>query len=130
MREVAEAVPLRAGLGVHMVEVIVSDPFCQGLDLVFKDFAAEGGLVGDIQGQVYGYNLAGADFFGCGSYAGGSEEVEAADLSVISVFHWRAYGFARSHLCPMSMQLLWERRQYLEALFWWGTWSNLGPMGS
>ena len=54
--EMAETVPLSAGLRVHGVEVIVCVVLCQRLDFVLEDFAAEGWLVGDIEGQTAGAN--------------------------------------------------------------------------
>lgn len=51
---------------------------------MLEDFATEGGLVGDVQGQVHGHDLAGADLFGCCGYASRGEEVEASDLLFVS----------------------------------------------
>lgn len=80
VREMPETVPLRSGLRVEMIQIVVGDAFGQGLDLVLESFAAECWLVGNVQGEVDGHDLAGSDFFrGCGDACWG-EQVQATDL--------------------------------------------------
>lgn len=48
MSEMPEAVPLRSGLRVHSVQIIVRVAFGKGLDLMFEDLTSKGRLVWNI----------------------------------------------------------------------------------
>lgn len=52
MCDVAETVPLSAGLGVHGVDVVVCSTFGDGCDFMFEGLATEGWLSGDVGGEV------------------------------------------------------------------------------
>jgi hypothetical protein len=52
VRDVAEAVPLCAALGVERVEVVVGEAGGQGFDRVVERLAAEAGDFGDVQGEA------------------------------------------------------------------------------
>lgn len=49
MSYVSEAIPLRAALRVHVVDIVVGEVLSQSFDLLLKDFAAESRLVGYIK---------------------------------------------------------------------------------
>lgn len=49
---VSESVPLGARLRVHGVQIVVGDGGVEGFDCVLEGFAAEGGLEGDVEGEV------------------------------------------------------------------------------
>lgn len=90
VRKVPEAVPLRAGLCVHVVEVIICDSVDQRLDLMLEDFATKSGLVGYVEGKVDRHNFTGPDFFCRGSYAGWCEKVQSADLFIVSMYYLKS----------------------------------------
>jgi hypothetical protein len=52
----AESVPLRSALRIHVVEVVVGDVLVEHLDFVLEDFAAEGGLLGAVEWEADGNN--------------------------------------------------------------------------
>jgi hypothetical protein len=47
--KVPEAVPLRARLGIHCVQVVICISFGKSLDLMFEDFATKRRLVWHIE---------------------------------------------------------------------------------
>ena len=79
---VSETIPLRAGLGVHDVDIIVSNGRVKGFDLVLEYLAAESWLQRNIQGEVKAGHLAGPDLGGGSLHTRGCEEVETADVVV------------------------------------------------
>jgi len=50
VREMAETVPLRPALGIHVVDIIVGDVLREHFDLVLEDLAVERWLLWHIQG--------------------------------------------------------------------------------
>lgn len=52
MGEMSKPVPLCAALGVHMIDIIICNPFVQSFDLVLERLAAECGYVGYIERQT------------------------------------------------------------------------------
>jgi len=65
VRDVPEAVPLRAALRVECVEVVVGEAGGEGFDRVLERLAAEAGDFGDVQGE------AGEGLVKCGLRRGG-----------------------------------------------------------
>lgn len=119
MRKVSEAIPLRPGLRVQMVEIVVCDAFEQSLDLMLEGLATEGWLVGDVERKIDGHDFAGANFFGCGGYAGRGKEVETPNLVFVSKSKLvLEIGTVRSRLSPKSRQLPLALLEYREARFW------------
>ena len=60
--EVAESVPLCAGLGVHVVCVVVADSVKDSEDLVFELLAVEGWLCWDVEWEIQAGHFSGLDF--------------------------------------------------------------------
>jgi hypothetical protein len=52
VREVSEAVPLRPGLRVERVQVVIGDVLMKRFDLVFETLASKGGLCRDIEREA------------------------------------------------------------------------------
>lgn len=67
-----------------MIYIIVCNSFSQGLDFVLENLTAESRLVGNVQGEIDGYNLARPDFLGGSSYSCWSEKVQSANLFIVS----------------------------------------------
>ena len=84
MCEMAESVPLRSALSVHVVNVIVGNIFGKDLDLMLEDFTVKGWLLRDIQWKVDRHDVASPDLLCCQSYAGGCEEIESSDVVIIA----------------------------------------------
>jgi len=80
--DVAEAVPLCAGLGVHVVDVVVGFSLVQRLDLMVEHLASERGLGGHVRWQVEGCALAGLDLAGGLFDSRWSQEVQASAIVV------------------------------------------------
>lgn len=77
---VPEPIPLRPGLGVAHVEIVVGHSGRQRLDLVLELVTSKRRGLGHVEREVERHDLAGLDLFrGC-CYAGGSEQVESSDL--------------------------------------------------
>ena len=51
---------------------------------------AKGRLVGNVQGEVDGYNLTRPDFLGSSSYSCWSQKVESANLFIVSKCYSRS----------------------------------------
>ena len=86
VREVPEAVPLRAGLRVHVVEVVIRDSVDERLDLVPENLAAKSGLIRYIERKVDRHNFTRPDFLCRGSYTSWGEKVQSADLVIVSIY--------------------------------------------
>lgn len=56
---------------------------------MLEDLTAKSRLVGNVQGEVDGYNLARPDFLGSSSYSCWSEEIESANLFFVSRWYSR-----------------------------------------
>lgn len=52
MGEMSKPIPLCAALGIHVIDIIIGNPFVQSFDLVLERLATECGYVGYVERQT------------------------------------------------------------------------------